>query len=69
MATSASSAASAAQEAASAWEKAPLHVKAMAGPYVKPLLAAVLALAHAAEEAEARIDRIGGSTGEDPHET
>lgn len=58
MATSSSTAAStAAREAASAWEKAPMHVKAMAGPYVKPMIAAVLALAQAIEE-------IGGQQSE-----
>ena len=31
--------------AAEAWKKAPVHVKAMAGPYVGPLLNAIAALA------------------------
>lgn len=34
----------AAQEAAAKWAKAPLHIKAMAGEYVGPILAAVLAV-------------------------
>jgi len=31
-------------QAAAAWDKAPMHVKAMAGAYVAPLLAALAAV-------------------------
>lgn len=61
-------AACAAQDAAKAWEKAPIHVKAMAGPYVKPLLTAVMALAMAAEGADARMDAMTGIGGQQPEQ-
>jgi len=37
-------------EAETAWKNAPIHVKAMAGPYVGPLLGAILALEAEMEE-------------------
>lgn len=36
-------------DAIAAWEKAPMHVRAMAGAYVGPILAALIALADAVE--------------------
>lgn len=52
--TEVESAAQAVQDALTAWNAAPLHVKAMAGAYVKPLLWALASIARALEAIDAR---------------
>lgn len=42
------------EKARKAWEAAPLHVRAMAGAYVDPLIVALLELA-------ARVEKLEGS--------
>lgn len=40
------------QDALAAWNKAPAHVRALAGAYVGPMLAALVALAERIEKIE-----------------